>query len=77
MRGSSLVAYDMHWRRLYEKRAPRLSWSVTGGRLFASSSAGARISELDPRTGARIRRVAPSPYRSGSWPLELFGSMPR
>jgi hypothetical protein len=77
MHGASLVAYDAHWRRLYEKPAPELWWGLAGGRLFAGSYAGERISELDPRTGAKLRRIAPSPLRNELWPLELFGSTPR
>lgn len=75
-RGPSLVAYDLHWRRVYEKRSAQLWWSVSGGRLLAGSADGRTISELDPETGRVIRRIRPGPIANDMWPFDLISWTP-
>lgn len=70
-RGTSLLVYDDHWRRLYVKGPPELWWELTAGRLFAGSPEGTGISELDPKTGRTIRKISPSPLANQTWPLDL------
>jgi hypothetical protein len=71
-RGASLVAYDMHWHRLYEKRPSQLWWSVTAGRLLAGAADGSRMAELDPATGHLLHKIKPAPLANDMWPFDLI-----
>jgi hypothetical protein len=70
-RGTSLLVYDDHWRRLYAKGPPELWWELTAGRLFGGSPEGTATSELDPKTGRTIRKISTSPLANQTWPLDL------
>jgi hypothetical protein len=71
-RGASLVAYDMHWHRLYEKRSSELWWEMTAGRLLAGGADGSRMTELDPATGDLLRKIKPAPLANDMWPFDLI-----
>ena len=75
-RGASLVAYDVHWHRLYDKESSQLWWDVTAGRLLAGAADGSRMRELDPATGHLLRKIKPAPLANDMWPLELVTSTP-
>jgi hypothetical protein len=66
---TGLVAYDRNWHVRYRRPAPT-SWSIAAGRLFVASMPNA-IFELDPHSGARLRRVHPPeswlPYDLVPW----------
>jgi hypothetical protein len=76
MRGPSLVAYDLRWHRLYQKRTAQLWWYVAADRLLAGSADGRAMSELDPTTGHVIRRIKPGPLANDMWPFDLFSWTP-
>lgn len=67
-RGSTLIAYDHRWKRLYRNPSASLWWDDVNGRLIAGRSDGSVLWQLNPRTGTRIRRVAGD---LRIWPLEL------
>jgi hypothetical protein len=71
-RGASLVAYDTHWHRLYEKQSSQLWWDVTAGRLLAGAADGSRMTELDPVTGHLLRKIKPAPLARDMWPFDLI-----
>jgi hypothetical protein len=77
VRGASLVAYDMHWRRLYAKPSTQRWWDVTAGRLVAGDADGSHMVELAPETGEVLRRLAPSPLANDMWPFDLSTWTPR
>lgn len=56
-RGSSLVVYDRSWHLLYRKRSSYLWRDEVAGRFLVGSADGSRMSQLDPRTGAVVRKL--------------------
>lgn len=56
-RGSTLLAYDRHWRLLYRKPSTTLWHDEVAGRLLAGAADGSSMSVLDPRTGRVVRRL--------------------
>lgn len=71
-RGPSLIAYDTHWHRLYQKQSSQMWWDVTAGRLLVGAADGSRIGELDPATGHLLRKIKPAPLADDMWPLDLI-----
>jgi hypothetical protein len=64
--GPSLVAFRPDGTLLYRKRQPNLWWHVVGGRLVVGKEDSSRLTELDLRTGRRIRELG----RSVGWPFD-------
>jgi hypothetical protein len=67
-RGSTLLAYDRHWRLLYRKRSTTLWHDEVAGRLLAGAADGSSMSVLDPRTGRVVRRLGAMRV----WPPDLL-----
>jgi hypothetical protein len=67
-RGSTLVVYDRSWKLLYRKRSSSLWRDDVAGRFLAGSADGSRLAQLDPRTGAVLRRLGTMRV----WPPDLL-----
>lgn len=66
--GSTLLAYDRHWRLLYRKPSTTLWRDEVAGRLLAGAADGSNMSVLDPRTGRVVRRLGAMRV----WPPDLL-----